>query len=159
MSTISSELTSYDVNDYVLVEYPATNLKKGPPSKLLTNLRGPMRVISKTGSHYTLRDLVSHKDEVIHIKRLHPFYYDKEHTDPRQIACKDEQQFDIESIEDHSGNRYEPSSMQFKVKWKHNNSEDLYTWESLKTLRASHALHEYLRKNKMKSLIPPVYKN
>ena len=160
MLTTSRDITSYDVNDYVLVEYPATNLKKGPPSKLLTNLRGPMQVINKEGSHYTLRDLVSHKDEVIHIKRLHPFYYDVEHTDPKQIACKDKQEFEIQSIEEHQGNRYEPSTMQFKVKWKPiNDNESVVTWEILKTLRASQALHEYLKANKMKSLIPPAYKN
>ena len=116
----------------------------------MTNLRGSTQVISKEGSHHTFRDLVSHNDEVIHIKRLHPFYYDVEHTDPKQIACKDKQEFEIQSIEEHQGNRYEPSTMQFKVKWKPVNDNYLGKFQ---------VLHEYLKANKMKSLIPPAYKN
>jgi len=126
LSTTNPNLTSYNIDDYVLVEYPPTNLKAGPPSKLLTNLRGPMKVLSKNGSHYTLRDLVTHKNEIVHIKRLHPFYYEPQYEDPKQIAYKDQQEFEIESIEEHTGNKYEPNTMKFKVKWKpYNNNESI----------------------------------
>ena len=38
--------TQFPINSYVLIQYPATGFKKGAPSKLLPNLKGPMRVVS-----------------------------------------------------------------------------------------------------------------
>ena len=73
-----SRLTSHAINDYVLLEYPSTSLNPGPPNKLMTNLRGPMKVISKdkAGLNYELQDLVTNKKETVNVKRIHPFYYD-----------------------------------------------------------------------------------
>jgi len=159
LSTTAPNLTVYNIGDYVLVEYPATNLKAGPPSKLLTNLRGPMKVISKMNSNYKLEDLITGKIESIHIKRIHPFYYDPTIVDPRLIANRDQQMFDIEEIISHEGNRYEPKTMKFQVRWAPiNDQPNAITWESLKTLRSAKPLHEYLVKHKMKSLIPPIFK-
>jgi len=154
----AAKLTSHKIDDYVLVEYPPTNLKSGPPSKLLTNLRGPMKVISKdkTGSHYTLRDLVTLKDETVHVKRIHPFYYDSVITDPNQIAYADKQVYEIEKITDHKGNKNKPSSMEFKVYWK---GYEEPSWEPYTNLRNTEALHKYLNEHKMKSLIPTQFKN
>ena len=36
-----TEITTFPVNSYVLVVYPYTSLKKGPPNKFMTNWQGP----------------------------------------------------------------------------------------------------------------------
>ena len=77
----------------------------------MTNLRGPMKVRAKKNSHYTLEDLISGKEEIIHIKRIHPFFYDKELVDPRIVANRDKQLFDIQEITEHKGNKYQPSTL------------------------------------------------
>src|SRR5690349_15617139 len=48
----NTELTEYSINEYVLVGYPQSNLKPGPPDKLMTNLAGPMRVVNRIGDKY-----------------------------------------------------------------------------------------------------------
>ena len=50
MSTIKPQLTSYNIGEYILLEYPSSTQQSGPPSKLLTNLRGPMKIINITRS-------------------------------------------------------------------------------------------------------------
>ena len=35
------DITEFPVNSYVLLSYPPTNLKKGPPNKLMMNWQGP----------------------------------------------------------------------------------------------------------------------
>ena len=89
MQEQNTNYTSYDVNEYVLVEYPISTHHKGPPSKLMTNLRGPMKIVSKKRDNYTVLDLTTNKTEIIHVKRLHKFYYDPAQTDPRQVAKAD----------------------------------------------------------------------
>jgi transposase InsO family protein len=39
------EITVFPVNSYVLLGYPSSNLKKGPPNKLMLNWQGPYKVI------------------------------------------------------------------------------------------------------------------
>ena len=47
MSTIQTQLTTYNVDQYVFIEYPSSTQQTGPPSKLLTKLRGPIKIIQK----------------------------------------------------------------------------------------------------------------
>ena len=160
--TTATILTSHLTNDFVLVEYPSTGLKSGPPSKLMTNLRGPMKVISKDkeGLTYQLQDLVTFQTEKVHVKRIHPFYYDPIQTDPRQVANVDKQTWDVDKILSHKGNPNKTSTLQFKVLWKSvNNTPAEVTWEPYSNLRTTAALHLNLTNHKMKKLIPPQYKN
>jgi len=66
--------TTYNIDEYVLVEYQPSSLVKGrPPNKLLPNLRGPMRVRSRNGDKYKLTSLIDKEDEEIHISKIiHP---------------------------------------------------------------------------------------
>jgi hypothetical protein len=93
------------------VDYPTSD-NKGAPSKLLTDRKGPMKIVNKNGDHYTLLDLTNNIDTMErHVKYLHSFYYDAEYTNPRQIANKDNQSYDIDKILEHSGNKKWPSYM------------------------------------------------
>jgi hypothetical protein len=87
-----------------------------------------------------------------HIKNLKAFIYDPTNTDPREIAMQDQQEFLIDHIVTHRGDRKNKTDMEFKVRWMgYDESED--TWEPWKELRNTQQLHEYLKLNHMSSLI------
>jgi len=63
------------------------------------------------------------------------------------IAQQNEQVFEVESINGHRGNRQRHSTMEFKVRW-------AGFGESYKALLHVGKLHDYLRTNAVKTLIP-----
>ena len=148
---ISEDITHFPINSYVLVDYEVK-----PPSKLHTNREGPFRVvhISNNGHKYTLKSLIT--DELIerHVTRLHPFHYEKDETDPRLIANKDQQLIDVEQILEHVGEKSGPKGeLYFRVRWK-GLTEREDTWLPCRDLLHNTILHAYLREHKMGSLIP-----
>ena len=142
----------FEKDSYVLIEYH-DGLKKGPPSKLLTNLKGPYKVLGNQGAHYTVRNLRTNKDETYHATALRPFYYDILTTDPRDVAIRDNQEFVVESIVEHRGDKRRKSEMEFKIRWQGYNPE-ADTWGTWKDLRLVPKLHDYLREHNMASLVP-----
>jgi len=111
--------TTYEVGEYVLVEYQPSALVKGrAPNKLLPNLRGPFRVVSRQGDKYRLTSLIDEKEEDVHLKRLHPYHFSPLHTTPRDAAMRDVLTlFEIEAVIDHSGDGRLRSQMDFLVKF------------------------------------------
>jgi hypothetical protein len=104
------------------------------------------------GSNYTVQDLISKKLSDTHISNLKPFIFDADVTDPLQVAMQDQQEFLIDKIVEHRGDRKKRTEMEFKVRWfGYDESED--TWEPWKHLRNTSQLHDYLKIHKMKSLI------
>jgi hypothetical protein len=159
-----AEVTSYADGEYVLVVKTNHSMKAGPENKLSLPQAGPFRVDHHEGSIYFLRNLVTGKLQSYHVKELRAFHYDEAVVNPIEVANKDDQRFIVESIVDHRPKVKRASllarmrsRLQFLVKWQgYANSEN--TWESYHELRHDAALHEYLRSNKMKSLIPNVHK-
>jgi transposase InsO family protein len=156
--------TIYGTDDYVLVEYqPSSLVPRGrPPSKLLPNLRGPLRVVNRDGDAYTLVSLVDGKEETIHVSRLHPFHYDPVFTSPRDAALRDVHRlFDVEEILDHEPKSrvvdMTRSEIDFHVKFL-NWGPEYNLWLPYSELRNIPALHRYLAVNRMKTLIPPEFK-
>jgi hypothetical protein len=146
-------LTEYDVNSYVLMNYPDTIAGKKPPHKLLTYLKGPLRVVSYKGARYQLEDLTSRKIVETHVSNLRPFYYDPEEVDPLQIALKDKEQYVVQKIVAHRGVWSQKTQMSFKVRWAgYDESQD--TWEPWTALLHNQRLHEYLRDKGQARLIP-----
>ena len=88
-----------------------------------------------------------------HIHNLRPFNYDPARTSPLAIAQQNEQEFVVESINGHRGNRQRRSTMEFKVRWA-GFGESCDSWEPYKALLHVDKLHDYLRANAMKTLIP-----
>ena len=134
MSTIQPQLTTYNAGQYELIEYPSSTQHTGPPSKLLTNLRGPMKIIQEIDeNHYKLKE---------HIKKIHPFYFNLSIINPYEVAYKDQQQFKIQSFLSHRGNRYEQKTMEIKVQWEPiGDNESVITCEPYKSLRSTETLH------------------
>lgn len=130
--------TEYPVNSYVLVNY-----HNRPPSKLHTNLKGPLRVVSFDKSIYVLQDLVTNRLQNIHISNLRPFLFDQTVTDPRLVANADKQMFDVERIVSHTGHPRKKSTMTFTVEWV-GYGPDETTVQPWADLRDNVKLHEYL---------------
>jgi transposase InsO family protein len=151
------EVTTYPVNSYVLLGYPDTSLKKGPPNKFMTNWQGPYRVVSYIGNHYTILNLGTMKQETVNIKRLKEFLEDDD-IDPQQVANKATQRDIVERIVSHTGNSNYRKKMKFEVKWLGYGPEEntMEPWTS--ELWNLEVMHEYLRANKLKQLIPAKFK-
>ena len=148
------EVSSYQPNTFVLVSYPDGAMGPRPPSKLHTNLRGPLRVISNTGPHYKLYNMVENKEETHHIKTLHPYLYDPQNgLQPSDVALKDTGEFRVESIVKHVGDPKRKSEMDFLVRWMgYDDSHNL--WLPWASLRNNPKLHEYLTGQDLQRLIP-----
>jgi hypothetical protein len=69
--------------------------------------------MDKTDSIYIIEDLVSGKRITSHIHNLRPFIYDPIRTNPLTVAQHNEQEFIVESILGHRGNRNRRSTLQF----------------------------------------------
>ena len=153
IATADPQRTEFKQGDYVLCEHPNQELRRGAPNKLAPVLKGPMKVISNNKDDYLLQDLVTGKEEKVHIKRLKAFHFDANLFDPKAIALTDRGEFFVESIVDHIGDPKQKSKMQFKVRWAgYDESED--TWEWWKELRDNVKLHKYLNSNNLKAIIP-----
>ena len=74
-------------------------------NKLLPKHRGPFQVTDKSDSLYTIEDLVSGKWITTHIHNLRPFIYDPIRTNPLTVDQHNEQEFIVESILGHRGDR------------------------------------------------------
>jgi hypothetical protein len=113
--------------------------------------------MDKSDSIYTIEDLVSGKRITTHIHILRPFIYDPIRTNPPTVAQHNEQDFIVESILGHRGDRNRRSTLTFRVRWSgFDDSSD--SWEPYKVLMHVDKLHDYLRANKMKTLIPKDHK-
>jgi hypothetical protein len=144
------EITVFPINSYVLLGYPGSNLKKGPPNKLLTNWQGPYQVISSLGNNYTILDLATMKEDTVNVKRLKAFIVE-EGEDPRQYANQATQRWDVERIISHTGNPNYRKKMKFMVKWIGWDIPTSEPWS--KELANLEVMHEYLRINKLSFLL------
>jgi hypothetical protein len=151
-------ITEFSNGTYVLMSYPDSGMGAKPPNKLMTQLKGPLRVESHKGSTYNLRDLVTNKTIQAHVTRLREYNLDEDNVDPRQIANKDQESWDIEKIIAHRGDPTRSrNQLYFRVRWAGFSSEQ-DTWEPWKNLIHNKQLHNYLRSNQMKRLIPQAYR-
>ncbi len=148
----SGGVTEFPVNSYVLVEY-----HNRPPSKLNTPLKGPLRVVSHIGADYTLENLVDNRVSHVHASKLRPFEFDPRFVDPRQVANKEQEAYDVESILSHTGDRKDRKTLKFRVKWVGYDLDNT-TYEPWKNLMHTSALHRYLIANKLKGLVPTQYR-
>lgn len=148
MSTFDKNFTEFPVNSYVLLDPP-----EGNRPKLQTRKKGPFQVVNIVGSKYVLQDLLSGKNFDTHVSNLSPFNHDNIRTNPSDVAMHDEQEFLIDTILAHRGERSRRSTMEFKVRWL--GFGDTYdSWEPYANLRDTEKLSEYLSANRLKSLLP-----
>jgi hypothetical protein len=118
-----------------------------------TQLQGPYRVVKNDKFSYTIENLVDRKHSTVHITNLRPYFFDPDVIDPAIIAMHDQQEFVVENVLDHRGDKKLCSEMEFIIKWKGFDNEKHNSWEPWSGIRNTKKLHEYLKDNKMKSLI------
>ena len=152
---MGGEVVEFPIGSFVLVEHTQSNLRRGPKSKLLPFLKGPMKVISINGDKYLLRNLVTRRDKEYHIKRLFEYRYDPSTLSPLKVACKDSgEQFPVEYIEKARGSFKDKTKMEFLVHWI---GHDEPTWEPWKNVRTTHACYYFLKNHpneKYREMIP-----
>ena len=85
------------------------------------------------------------------------FNFDPDRTSPPTVAQHNEQKFIVESILTHRGSRNRRSTLEFKVRWA-GFGESCDSWEPYKAPMHVDKLHDYLRVNAMKTLIPREHK-
>jgi hypothetical protein len=147
-------VTEFPINSLVLARYHNNARLPGrAPTKLHTPYKGPLRVVSRDGSKYTLQDLVTLKLEDYHVTSLKSFDHNPENTDPIDVANRDNQNFIVERVLQHKGNFNKKSSLEFLVKWEgYDDAQN--TWQTWASLRTNVRLHEYLRSKGLAKHIP-----
>jgi hypothetical protein len=97
------------------------------------------------------------KQETVSIKRLKEYLLDED-IDPQQVANQATQRDMVERIVSHTGNANYRKKMTFEVKWLGYGPEanTFEPWTS--ELWNLEVMHEYLRANKLKQLIPAKFK-
>ena len=152
IASAAASRTEFAIDSYVLLDYPDS-----PPTRLHSKKRGPYQVVKFHKNDYTIRDLITHKDRVVNITRLTPFDYDPLHTDPRQVAMIEQEEFEIDTVLAHRGNLNQKSTLEFLVHWfGYDSSYD--SWEPWKHLRDTDQLHAYLAHKGLDKLIPKKFK-
>lgn len=147
IATQQAGYTEFPVNSYVLLKHPNGNRMKHQ-----SPLQGPYRVVNIVGTKYTIQDLVLDKNLDTHITNLRPFLHDSTITDPVKVAVQNKEEFHIDHIMAHRGDRYSRTSMEYKVRWL-GYDETYDSWEPYKNLRDTDQLISYLHANRMKTLI------
>ena len=146
----------FGIGTYVLIEYKSSKYWKGPPNKLMTNKRGPLKIIAINKDVVTLENLVTRRDEKHHITNLTPFIFNPLAINPLDVARKDyHSTFIIEKILEHKGGpRLTKSKWDFKVRWLgYDETDDL--WIPYSEVRDNALFHDYVRINKLpKEFIP-----
>ena len=145
------EPSYFPIGSYVLVTHP-----KGRRSKLLTFKEGPYQVVGIEGTRYTLSNMITGKNFDLHVSNIHPFDYDPEHTNPREVLNHDQQEFIVEKILKHRGDTDQTASMEFFIRWAGYTEKD-DSWEPISSLRDNTIFHQYCIDNKMRKLIPSAH--
>jgi hypothetical protein len=152
-----NEYTSFIMNSLVLVEHRHNSLRKGPKSKLLPFLKGPMKIIGISGDKYTVECLVTNTPADYHISQLRPFYHDPTEN-PLYYALRDDKQANTYHVNKITNMRGDPKGSKkdiwFEVFW---TGYDVATWEPWKEMRNTSALQIYLSKHtnpRVKALAP-----
>lgn len=150
------DATIFEKGAYVLVDYPDAGFHKGPPAKTMTELEGPFQVVGDNGdaSYSFLNPATEKTKPAVHAQRLRLFRYDQVHTDPIEVALKDQQLYLVERVLAHLGKSSgRGKDISFHIKWLGYGPEG-NTWEPWANLRKNLVVHQYLRDHNMAFLIP-----
>ena len=161
MANYSQERTVFDDGSYVLAEHRHNSLRRGPKSKLLPFLKGPMLVKHHNPEGiYALQDLLSGQVFDYHMSRLRPFLFDERTGTPLQAAVTDSlDEFVAESVIRMKGDtRKSRKDLVFLIRWAgYGEADD--TWEPWEYCKDSHAVQSFLRahpERRVRQLAKPV---
>jgi hypothetical protein len=153
-----NQVTGYDVNDYVIYEYPQSLLVgDSRPDKLTMHYSGPYRIIKIDGSRIEIQNLVNTQTTVVHISQLRPFLYDPNYINPVEVARNAGEEFEIDSIVTIRGkqgrrNRFLRTDLEVRVRWL-GYSDRHDTWEPFQEMKLSEKFQQYCWDNDLKYLL------
>ena len=113
MQEFDGDFAEYPITSYVLYTPPRG---KERPKANMTN-DGPFQIQNRIGDIYTLENLLTGKLFDTHISALRPFNYDPLRVIPKEVAMQNAQEFFIERILAHKGNKNRSSQMKFLIRW------------------------------------------
>ena len=147
MDNYSQLRTVFENGSHVLVEHRHNSLRRGPVSKLLPFLKGPLLVKQhnpKTGI-YALQDLVSGICKDYHVSNLREFKHDERNISPMQVTLTDSlDEFVAEKVIRMKGNtRQARTGLSFLIRWAGYGEKD-DTWEEWKNCKDSFAVQTFL---------------
>jgi hypothetical protein len=146
----SKERTKFEIGSYVLVEHRLQGLRRGPKSKLLPFLRGPMKIIGWDEKNtYHVQNLINQVVTSHNVTNLRPFLYDERTLTPLQTATADTlDEFIVEKVLEMRGDPRSQlrKTLQFKVRWAGYGPED-DTWEPWEFVKNNDQLQEFLHNN------------
>ena len=147
-ASMAGEPTHFEQGTHVLLAYPDNGtFKAGPPNKLMTYLRGPLKVESNVGANYVLRDLVNGRQVNAHVSRLSEYKVDSQNIiKPSDIAIKDTMSQIVESVTGHrgytgTGSANRISDLELFVKWY---GDTAPSWQPWKEFRTNSIAHDYM---------------
>ena len=102
-------LTTYHVNDYVLRRYPTSKVGviriNTGPYLIVSVIPKPVSE-SFTKPRYTIRNLVTGKEDMVDVTHIRPFYFDPNYVTPLNIAAKDTDEYVMEKFLPHDFSDY-----------------------------------------------------
>jgi hypothetical protein len=149
----------FEKGSYVTVSYDDGKI----PSKLILPRKGPFRVLDHSDGKVHVQNLVTMQEEYFHASICNQFLYDPNRVDPIHIARKalPNPEYVVEEILEHKpinfSHRSKRDELFFKIKWE-NFGKEFDSWEPWANLRRVGLVHEYLKENNMKYLLPKEFK-
>lgn len=110
-TTTTEQQNMYQEGDYVLVKMDADGNRL--PTKLSPRYFGPYRVIQQYKNDVTCVHLTRHKEIVVHVERVKPFYGTDQAA--HEAALRDYDEYDVIGINAYSGDPMKRSTLQFRV--------------------------------------------
>ena len=97
---------------------------------------GPFVIVTSIKDTYTCRNRVTEDNEDYHVSKLCEFHFQQKFVNPKDVAMRDNEEFVVDSIQEHRGDVTRLTSLEFRIRWlgydaTHN------TWEPWKGLRAT----------------------
>jgi hypothetical protein len=135
--------TTFEVGDYVLVNYPVK-----APTKLHPAWRGPFIIMERNGNTYDCEDILTQQRSEFDVSRLKVYNHDLV-VDAEEVATWDEQTYLVESILAHRGSPKKRTKMSFLVRWKDYGPE-FDTWEPYMSVKTLEAFQKYADQAKLK---------
>jgi transposase InsO family protein len=155
-----NQVTDYDINDYVIYEYPQSLLVgDSRPDKLAMHYRGPYRIVGINGSRIEIQNLVNTKTTTAHISQLRPFIYDPNYINPVEVAMNAGEEFEIENIvtirgNRNASNRYLRTGLEILVHWLgYTDQHD--TWEPFHEMKLTEKFQQYCWEHHLHYLLIP----
>ena len=78
---------------------------------------GPFVIVTSIKDTYTCRNQVTEGNEDFHVSRLREFHYQQEFVNPKDVAMRDNEEFVVDSIQEHRGDVTRLTYLEFRIRW------------------------------------------